>query len=136
MAKRATAKDRDTVVKSPQGPVDGVAEYIGTSLADLMNRKDALLRQVAAMDQQIAALRRTVAARVSQHLPALPGFGGRKIAGARTKKSPAGKARTGKRKRPLPPDDPAVAATERATTAQAKARAAQRARTLRRSGGR
>ena len=56
---------------------------------------------------------------------------------AATKKTrAAGKTGNRKRKRPLPPDDPMVAQTERVRTAESKGRAAKRARTSNRSGNR
>ena len=58
MAKKQTKKAARKVPDSPQGSVAGnVAEYIGTSLADLMNRKDALVRQLGDVDRQIASVR-------------------------------------------------------------------------------
>lgn len=133
MAKRPTKSAAAAVSAARAGNVaDQVAEYIGTSLADLMNRKDALARQLAAVDQQIAAVRKRVRD-AAQKLPALP-IPGRK---ASAPAKPA-KAKTGnrKKKRPLPPDDPMVAATTRARAAEAKGRAAKQARTTRRSGNR
>lgn len=118
-----------------------MAEYIGSSLADLMNRKDALARQLADVNGQIAAARQRVTAKVTQALPKLErlrsGGGGAAARVGKTKpaKTSARKG-NGKRKRPLPPDDPMVAATERARAAEAKGRAANRARTSQRSGNR
>jgi hypothetical protein len=135
VAKKQTKKKPGAKVSdSPQVSVTNqVAEYIGMSLADLMNRKDALARQLATVDQQISAARRRVAATVSQGLPALS-----KLVGGKTVSKKAKSAKTGnrKRKRPLPPDEPMVAATERTRAAEAKGRAAQRARTSLRSGNR
>jgi hypothetical protein len=133
VAKRATKSAAAGTTAGGTGSVaDQVAEYIGTSLADLMNRKDALARQLSAVDRQIAAVRKRVRD-AAQQLPALP-IPGRK---ASTPAKPA-KAKTGnrKKKRPLPPDDPMVAATTRARAAEAKGRAAQQVRTTRRSGNR
>jgi hypothetical protein len=134
VAKRATKSAAAGTTAGGTGSVaDQVAEYIGTSLADLMNRKDALARQLSAVDRQIAAVRKRVRD-AAQQLPALP-IPGRKVASAPAK--PA-RAKTGnrKKKRPLPPDDPMVAATTRARAAEAKGRAAKQARTTRRSGNR
>ena len=121
--------------------VGQVAEYIGSSLADLMNRKDALARQLADVNGQIAAARKRVTATVTQVLPELERLrGGRSGGTAAAGKKPSVKAGAkkgnGKRKRPLPPDDPMVAATERARAAEAKGRAASRTRTSQRSGNR
>lgn len=134
MAKRATKSAAATVPAARAGNVaDQVAEYIGTSLADLMNRKDALARQLATVDQQIAAVRKRVKD-AAQKLPALP-IPGRRAASAPAKPAKA-KAGNRKKKRPLPPDDLMVAATTRASAAEAKGRAAKQARTTRRSGNR
>ncbi|MBK5296963.1 MAG: hypothetical protein JJE40_07385 [Vicinamibacteria bacterium] len=139
MAKKQTAeKTGAKVPESGAGAVAGqVAESIGTSLAHLMNRKDALVRQLAEVEQQISSARQRVTAKVAERLP-VPALGRGNATGAGTKTSEAKSGKTGnrKRKRPLPPDDPMVAATERARSAEAKGRAAQRARTSRRSGNR
>lgn len=132
--KQPKAKAGANVSDSRQASVTNqVAEYIGTSLADLMNRKDALARQLATVDQQISTARRRVATTVSKGLPAISKLVRGKTA---SKKAKAAKKGNGKRKRPLPPDEPMVAATERRRAAEAKGRAAQRARTSLRSGGR
>ena len=129
------AATRDNTAAS----VGQVAEYIGSSLADLMNRKDALARQLADVNGQIAAARKRVTAKVTQALPQLErlrGGGGTAAAGKKKSIKAGAKKGNGKRKRPLPPDDPMVAATERARAAEAKGRAANRARTSQRSGNR
>ena len=135
MAKKQSKKKAGAKVSANQqeSVTNQVAEYIGMSLADLMNRKDALVRQLATVDQQISTARRRVAATVSQGLPALS-----KLVRGKTVSKKAKAAKTGnrKRKRPLPPDEPMVAATERTRSAEAKARASQRARTSLRSGNR
>ena len=134
MAKKQTkVKAGAKVSNSQQASVTNqVAEYIGMSLADLMNRKDALVRQLATVDQQISSARRRVTATVSQGLPVLSTL----VRGKVSKKAKAPKKGNRKRKRPLPPDEPMVAATERTRSAEAKARASQRARTSLRSGNR
>jgi hypothetical protein len=116
----------------PTSVPNQVAEYIGMSLADLMNKKDALVRQLATVDEQISTARRRVAATVSQGLPALSKL----VRGKLSKKATKAKTGNRKRKRPLPPDEPMVAATERIRAAEAKGRAAKRARTSLRSGNR
>jgi hypothetical protein len=137
VAKRATKKTAAAGASTSRtaSAADQLAEYIGASLGDLMNRKDALMRQLASVDQQIAAARRRVrdAAAKLPALPALPALPRRTAAPAKPPK-----ARTGnrKKKRPLPPDDPMVAATTRARSAEAKARAAERVRSTRRAGNR
>ena len=72
-----------------------------------------------------------VGSRLVQAVPRFIGLG-------RAKAAPKKNAETGnrKRKRPLPPDEPMVAQTERARAAEAKGRAAKRARTTNRSGNR
>ena len=148
MAPKTTAKKQAVLVAGhPRRSVDSVAEFIGSSLGELMNRKDALARQLASVEKQIAAARESVV------------VAGRKTATAARKavtpaagKSPAAKPAAaksaavqpatdarkgnGKQKRPLPPDDPMVAQTTRAAMGQAKARTAQQMPTTRRSGNR
>ena len=131
--KQVKAKAGAKVANSQQATVTNqVAEYIGMSLADLLNRKDALVRQLATVDQQLSAARRRVTATVSQGLPALSKL----VRGKAAKKAKAAKKGNRKRKRPLPPDEPMVGATERTRAAEAKGRAAKRARTSLRSGNR
>jgi len=135
MAKKQTKQAARKAPVSPQGSVAGnVAEYIGTSLADLMNKKDALVRQLGDVDRQIASVR-DVSARLASAVPRLAGLS--RLTGA-GKKRLAKKTRTGnrKKKRPLPPNDPMVEATARTRMAEAKGRAAKRARTTQRSGNR
>jgi hypothetical protein len=136
--KQAVAKKQAVLVAGhPRRSVESVAEFIGSSLGELMNRKDALAKQLASVEKQIAAARDTVV------------VAGRKTASAARKAvtpaagkpaaaQPAAAARKGnrKKKRPQPPDDPMVAQTTRAAMAQAKARTAQQMRTTRRSGNR
>ena len=133
MAKKQTKKAARKAPNGPQGSVAGnVAEYIGTSLADLMNRKDALVRQLGDVDRQIASVR-DMGARLASAVPRFVGL---------TQPTGAGKKRSAKKtgnrklKRPLPPDDPLVKATTRTRLAEAKGRATKRARTTQRSGNR
>jgi hypothetical protein len=135
MAKKQTKKAARKAPEGPQASVAGnVAEYIGTSLADLMNRKDALVRQLGDVDRQIASVR-DMGARLASAVPRLVGLTQPTGAG---KKRSAKKTRTGNRKlkRPLPPDDPLVKGTTRTRLAEAKGRATKRARTTQRSGNR
>lgn len=135
MAKKQTKTAARNTPEGGRGAVAGsVAEFIGTSLADLMNRKDALVRQLGEVDRQIASVRQ-VGAKLAGAVPRLVGLNRTTGAG---KPQPSKKARTGnrKRKRPLPPDDPMVEATTRTRLAEAKGRAAKRARTSQRSGNR
>jgi hypothetical protein len=138
VAPKTTAKKQAVLVAGhPRRSVDSVAEFIGSSLGELMNRKDALAKQLASVEQQIAAARDSVV------------VAGRKTASAARKAVTRPAARTAaaqparqgkkgnrKKKRPLPPDDPMVGRTTRAATAQVKARTAQQMRTTRRSGNR
>ena len=136
MAKKQAAK---TKAAKPNAPVtvsraDEAAEYIGESLADLMNRKDALVRQLANVNQRIASVSQ-VGNRLVQAVPRFIGLGRTKAVPKKTRAA-GKKSGNGKRKRPPPPDDPMVAQTERARAAEAKGRAATRARTSNRSGNR
>ncbi len=119
----ATTAPAGTASPTAAGPVEQVAEYVGASLAQLMNRKDALIQQVADVDRHIAAARRAVTATVAKALPRLAPATRRPAKG------------NGKR-RLLQPDEPLVTATERMRTAEAKGRAAKRARSSPRSGNR
>ena len=134
MAKKQAAKTKTAKTNAPVtvSRADEAAEYIGESLADLMNRKDALVRQLANVDQRIASVSQ-VGSRLVQAVPRFIGLGRAK---AVPKKKAGTKTGNGKRKRPLPPDQPMVAQTERARAAEAKGRAASRARTSNRSGNR
>jgi hypothetical protein len=135
MARKQTKKTTRKAPKGPQASVAGnVAEYIGTSLADLMNRKDTLVRQLGDVDRQIASVR-DVGAKLASAVPRFVGLTRPTGAG---KKRAAKKTRTGnrKRKRPLPPNNPMVEATTRTRLAEAKGRAAKRDRTTQRSGNR
>jgi hypothetical protein len=124
VAKKKSAS-RGTERQDIAAGIDAVAERVGTSLGDLMNRRDDLMRQLSVLERQIAeAGRRASLAVVSRLKPAAP------------KRSAKPKTGNRKRKRPLPPDTPMVQATTRASAADAKARAATRARTSVRSGNR
>ena len=134
MAKKQATASARRVSASKTGAAGQVAEYIGESLADLMNRKDALVRQLGDVDRRIASVRQA-GAKLVEKVPGLIGLGG----SAKTaKRTAVKKTRTGnrKQKRPLPPDQPMVEATTKTRLAEAKGRAAQRARTSQRSGNR
>ena len=116
--------------------VDDVATFIGTSLGELMNRKDALAKQLATVEKQIAAARDRVASTVSSTVAAA-----RKAVPSRATKTakaaaPAGRKGNRKKKRPLPPDDTAVKSRTRAAQAEAKGRVSERLKTSMRSGNR
>lgn len=49
---------------------DQVAEFIGRTMGELLNRKDALARQMAEVDSQIADVRKRVTKQVGSYLPA------------------------------------------------------------------
>lgn len=135
MAKKQAAKTKAAKTNAPVtvSRADEAAEYIGESLADLMNRKDALVRQLANVNERIAS----VSQAGSRLVQAVPRFIGLGPAQAVPRKTRAGKKTgNGKRKRPLPPDQPMVAQTERVRATEAKGRAARRTRTSGRSGNR
>jgi hypothetical protein len=48
---------------------DQVAEYVGKSLGDLLNRRDALLKEVASIDSQVAAVSKKVAKQFGKWVP-------------------------------------------------------------------
>src|SRR5690348_2494851 len=48
---------------------DQVAEYVGKSLGELLNRRDALLKEVRSIDGQVAAVNRRVAAQFGKWVP-------------------------------------------------------------------
>src|SRR5687768_15902507 len=71
---------------------DQVAEYVGKPLGDLMNRRDALLKEVAAIDGQVASVRSRVAKQFGKWVP-YAGEAAGKAAGAAS-----AAARKGRRK--------------------------------------
>jgi hypothetical protein len=136
VAPKTTAKKQAVLVAGrPHTSVDNVAEFIGSSLGELMNRKDALAKQLASVEQQIAAARERVMV-VSRKAAGAARKAVTPATGKRAAPSPQAKKGNRKKKRPQPPDDPMVAQTTRAATAQVKARTAQQMRTTRRSGNR
>jgi hypothetical protein len=48
---------------------DQVAEYVGKSLGDLLNRRDSLLKEVASIDTQVAAVSKKVAKQFGRWVP-------------------------------------------------------------------
>jgi hypothetical protein len=143
VAPKTTAKKQAVLVAGhPRRSVDSVAEFIGSSLGELMNRKDALVKQLASVEQQIAAARDSVVVAgrktATAARKAVTPAAGKPAAAKPVAAQPATAAKkgNGKQKRPLPPNDPMVSQTTRAATAQAKARTAQQMRTTRRSGNR
>lgn len=135
MAKKQAAKTKTRVAVSQAGTAGDVAEYIGESLADLMNRKDALVRQLADVNQRISSVSR-VGSRLIQAMPRFTGLGRTKARVPKKTRAAGKKTGNGKRKRPAPPDQPMVAQIELTRAADAKGRAAKRARNSGRSGNR
>jgi hypothetical protein len=138
VAPKTTAKKQAVLVAGhARTSVDNVAEFIGSSLGELMNRKDALAKQLAGVEKQIAAARDRVVV-VSKETAGKARKAVTPAAGKPAAMQPATQQRkgNGKQKRPLPPDDPMVRQTTRAATADVKARTAQQMRTTRRSGNR
>lgn len=57
--------------KTSSGTVaDQVAEFIGRTMGELLNRKDALTKQMADVDHQIAEIRQRVVRQFGTYLPA------------------------------------------------------------------
>jgi hypothetical protein len=48
---------------------DQVAEYVGKSLGELLNRRDALLKEVSAIDSQVATVSKRVAKQFGKWVP-------------------------------------------------------------------
>jgi hypothetical protein len=69
---------------------DQVAQFIGRTMGKLLNRKDALARQMADVDSQIAEVRKRVTKQFGAYLPAT-------TRRARVKKAVAKKTRAAKR---------------------------------------
>jgi hypothetical protein len=127
--KQAEAPD----VSAQQGGETGaaqVAEYVGTSLGRMLNERDRLLKQVADLDQRIAAVRGRVTTAVAERLPSvadLPGLGRRTA----SKKPAARTERKGNRKKhrgkPDTPEVPTEALKKMSAAATARVAARQRA---------
>ena len=62
MAKRQKAEAQSTLA-------DQVAEYVGKSLGDLLNRRDALLKEVSSIDSQVAAVSKRVTRQLGKWVP-------------------------------------------------------------------
>jgi hypothetical protein len=60
---------------------DQVAKFIGRSMGELLNRKDALSKQLAEVDRQIADVRQRVVRQFGEYLPARNRSRGRKALG-------------------------------------------------------
>jgi hypothetical protein len=48
---------------------DQVAEYVGKSLGDMLNRRDTLLKEVASIDSQVAAVSKRVSKQFGRWVP-------------------------------------------------------------------
>jgi hypothetical protein len=48
---------------------DQVAEYVGKSLGDLLNRRDALLKEVQSIDTEVSAVSKRVAKQLGKWVP-------------------------------------------------------------------
>ena len=48
---------------------DQVAEYVGKSLGDLLNRRDTLLKEVQSIDSQVAAVSKRVTKQLGKWVP-------------------------------------------------------------------
>jgi hypothetical protein len=70
---------------------DQVAEFIGRSMGELLNRKDALTKQMADVDQQIAEVRQRVVRQFGSYLPS-PARAGRTTARKRRTSAAAARA--------------------------------------------
>jgi hypothetical protein len=78
-------------VKKPASTIaDQVAAFIGRTMGELLNRKDALAKQMAEVDSQIADVRKRVTKQVGSYLPAT-------TRRARVKRAVVKKTRTAKR---------------------------------------
>lgn len=130
MAPRRTSKKKAATRAPQRTSLDDAAAFIGGSLGELMNRKDALAKQLATVERQIAAARDRLTATVGSVVAR------KKPAGTRKSAKPAERKGNRKRKRPLPPDDPAVKARTRAAQAEAKGRTSERLKTSMRGGNR
>jgi hypothetical protein len=123
MAKRATAKKRSSSRPTTEdGLADKVAMTVGSTLGRLMNRKNALLKQLSEVEGKIASASRRASDQLKAYLPTtVPG-----LKGTRKGKKPATRRRSS---RPAPPapathgPDAATAETMRAVkTPSARAR--------------
>jgi hypothetical protein len=63
-------KSPSTKTGSSGTVADQVAEFIGRTMGELLNRKDALTKQMADVDQQIAEVRQRVVRQFGEYVPA------------------------------------------------------------------
>jgi hypothetical protein len=86
MTKRQPTKKTPIVKRtrsSADDVVDSIAVYVGRTLGELVNRKDDLQKQLAQVEEQIAAVSGKVGAEIGKYLPSgIPGLSSR---GGRTK---------------------------------------------------
>lgn len=67
--------------RAQSSPVaEQVAEFIGRTMGELLNRKDALSKQMAEVDRQIAEVRQRVVRQFGEYLPVRNRTRGRKTA--------------------------------------------------------
>jgi hypothetical protein len=59
---------RNTQTES-ENIADQIAAYIGRSLGELLNRKDALTQQLSEVDEQIAAVRTRISQQLGEYIP-------------------------------------------------------------------
>lgn len=137
MAPRQKARAQGSSQAAPgRTAADDAATIIGTSLGELMNRKDALVEQLASVERQIAATRDRIKAAVRRQ--ASPRKASRRSSKPASKAASAAERKGNRKwKRPLPPDDPAAAkAQTRLAQAEVKSRASERLRASMPSGNR
>lgn len=48
---------------------DQIAEYVGRTMGELMNRRDALMKEVSGIDEQVAAVTQRLSSQLGQYLP-------------------------------------------------------------------
>ena len=60
-----------------------VAEYVGKSLAELLNRRDALLKEVSGIDRQVASVSRSVSRQFGKWAPYAAESAGKAVGAAK-----------------------------------------------------
>lgn len=98
MAKRQKPEAESTLA-------DQVAEFMGKSLGDLMNRRDALLKEVQGIDAQVAAVSKRVSKQLGKWVPY-----GAPAEGRPEKAAKAGKAGSKRQRRTFTPEQRAEVA--------------------------
>ncbi len=144
--KRSKTGEASDLTKPVESSADSVAtqvaEYVGTSLGQLLNERDKLVKQVGDLDQRIADARGRMASTIVERLPslpslpAIPALGGlRKPPTTAAKKAVARTERTGNRKKHRGKPETTVVPKEalKKLSAQATGRSAVRKRANARS---